>query len=385
MKIWYVINSLDGGGAALPVADVVGLMREQGHDVRVMALMRRDALAAGRLDAAGIPYEFLGGPRRERIRASLRLLRRLLQDRPDLLWTSLTHATVAGQLLGGLLGIPVVSWQHNAFLKPANRRLLRWFKGLTRYWVCDSETVADFAVRELGIERTRMAVWPLFIADAAQPAAAPWAPGGPFRIGSLGRLHPNKAYDLLIEALRLVRARDPGLLARLEVTVAGEGPERARLQALAAAADLANIHFPGFTDRPRAWLAGLHGYVQCSHNEGLCIAVHEAMQAGLPVVATRVGELPRSIRPGETGLLCRPGDAAGLADALIRLAGDPAGAAVMGAAARAWVLDAYSPERFRSAGGAAFTAALVACGLQKLSSAASDGSNHHPASASFPS
>src|SRR5688500_9102132 len=100
MKIWYIINSLDAGGAALPVPDVVGLMREEGHEVRVVALMQRDGLARGALDAAGIPHEILGGARRERVAATARLWCRVRQERPDLLWTSLTHATLAGQLVG---------------------------------------------------------------------------------------------------------------------------------------------------------------------------------------------------------------------------------------------------------------------------------------------
>ena len=127
--------------------------------------------------------------------------------------------------------------------------------------------------------------------------------------------------------------------------------EQAALETLAASLGLGDaVRFVGFVAHPAEFLAGLHGYVQTSRKEGFCIAAHEAMQAGLPVIATRVGELVHSVRPGETGWLCEVGDVETLAQAMLALASDPAAAAAMGRAGRDDVMDRYAPERFRKVG-----------------------------------
>jgi len=68
--------------------------------------------------------------------------------------------------------------------------------------------------------------------------------------------------------------------------------QRAALEGAIASHGLDNVRLAGFTDRPREVLAGLHLYIQPSRSEGLCIAAHEAMQAGLPTVVSAVGESP---------------------------------------------------------------------------------------------
>ncbi len=109
------------------------------------------------------------------------------------------------------------------------------------------------------------------------------------------------------------------------------------------------LHFHGFV-APGAFLASLHGYAQTSLKEGFCIAAHEGMQAGLPIITTRVGELVRSVSPGQTGWLCDVGDVEAIAQAVLAFARNPPHAAAMGRAAREQVLERYSLERFRSVG-----------------------------------
>jgi len=357
MRISYVINSLDGGGAALPLVNVIGVMREAGHQVSVISLMERDGRARPWLDQAGIPYQVIGGSRRSFVGTSLRLHRALRAERPDLIWTSLSHATILGELLGRLNDIPVVSWLHNAYLKPANKAILRRTKSLTRHWVSDSPEVIEFGVNELGIDRRAITIWPLFIADPVAPVARASGRDEPFMVGSLGRLHPNKGYDVLIRAVALLNRRDAQNAIRLKVTIGGEGGENERLRQLADELHVPNVALAGFQKQPRAFLSGLHAYVQPSHHEGLCIAGHEAMQAGLPVIASPVGELQRSIAASAGGFLVEYGDEAALADAIDALMKKRVRAAECGAAARAWVLEHYSRDRFRRNGLAAMRAA----------------------------
>ena len=352
MRIAYVINSVEGGGAALPVPAVTGVMRDHGATVEVFALTRRDGRAIQAMTAAGLRVHVRPGGEKDHLAALAWLDRSVSSWNADLIWTTLSRATLLGQLVGLRRGGPVVSWQHAAFLKPMNRLLLRAQQQRSALWIADSHCVAQLTLERLGVPAERLAVWPLFSADPNAPVAKPWRPGEPVCVGSLGRLHPVKGYDVLIEALGRLRARGFRPEARFEVQICGEGAERERLEAAMARHGLDNVTLAGFTERPRDVLAGLHLYVQPSRSEGLCIAAHEAMQAGLPSVVSAVGEMPFSVAPGETGCVVPPGDPDALAEALSALLSRPERLAGMGAAARARVFDRFGAEAFARAGAA---------------------------------
>ncbi len=346
IRIAYIINSVEGGGAALPVPDVTGVLRRGGAEVEVFALTRRDGRAIASMEASGLRVTVRDGGERDHLAALGWLNRQIAAMQPTHLWTSLTRATLLGQLAGLRRGIPVVSWQHAAYLKPANRRLLRALQPLSRLWVGDSDAVTRLTAERLKVPARRLMQWPIFRADANAPQSNPWRRGEPLRIGTLGRLHPVKGYDVLIDALALLPHQD----VPIDVSIAGDGAERATLEARAQAEGVTSLRFAGYTADPRAYLAGLHLYVQPSRSEGLCVAAHEAMQAGLPVIASAVGQLPYSIAQGETGMTVPPADAPALAEALSALLAAPDRLAAMGAEARAQTLDRFGAERFEAAG-----------------------------------
>ncbi|MBB2206359.1 glycosyltransferase family 4 protein [Gluconacetobacter takamatsuzukensis] len=348
MRIAYIINSLEGGGAAFPVPDITGVLRRAGHEVAVFALLRRDGRALPALQAAGLPVEICPGGRRDHLAALRWLNQQIGHWRPDLLWTSLTRATVLGQMVGLRHRIPVVSWQHSAGLSPANTRLLRNLRRLSRIWVADSTCVLDFMRHRLHIPADRAALWPIFRADPACPVAHPWQAGEIVRIGSLGRLHPVKGYDILCQALALLKTDRS--LPPFRVTIAGEGDARPQIEGLIRDHGLTTLHLAGFTNAVPDFLSTQHGYVQPSRHEGLCIGVHQAMQAGLAPVASSVGEIPYTVQDGLSGLLVPPADPVALADALARMLRQPQALATMGQAARTRVQTLFAPERFDEAG-----------------------------------
>lgn len=339
VRILYVINSVEGGGAALPVPAIVEVLRGAGAEVALLALTRRDGRALPAMAAIGLDVHVRPGGEKDHFAALRWLDRAVARWRPTHIWTSLSRATLLGQIIGQWRRVPVVSWQHAAFLKPANLRLLRLRQARSTLWVADSTAVGCFATDRLGVAKERLMLWPIFRADPDAPQARPWQPGEALRIGSLGRLHRVKGYDILAEALALLAAR--GIDAR--VTIGGEGSERAALTR-------PGLDLAGYVERPRDFLAGLHLYLQPSRSEGLCVAAHEAMQAGLPVIASAVGELAYSVVPGDTGWLVPPGDAAALAHALEAAIAAPDRLATMGVAARARMLDRFGPARFEEAG-----------------------------------
>ena len=354
MRIAYVINSVEGGGAALPVPAVARVLEQQGANVEILALTRRDGRALEAMQVAGFDVKVRDGGERDHLAALSWLDRQVRASRTDLIWTSLTRATLLGQQVGRRRLLPVVSWQHNAYLKPANEVLLRATQGLSALWVCDSASVATLTAGRLGVKPDRLAVWPLFAADENAPCARPWSPGESLRLGSLGRLHAAKGYDVLVAALAILRANGFRPPVAFEVSLAGEGAARAQLEAAITAAALANLHLTGFEAQPRDFLSRLHLYLQPSRREGLCIAAHEAMQAGLPTLVSAVGEMPFSVLDGETGLVVPPADPPALAQALRRLLSDPESLAPMGAAARTRVLERFGAAGFARAGADVF-------------------------------
>lgn len=350
VRLAYVINSVEGGGAAAPVPAITRVMRDFGAEVRLLALTRRDGRALPAMTHAGLDCRVRPGGEADHWNALCWLDREVRAFGATHLWTSLTRATLLGQLVGSRRDIPVASWQHAAFLKPANRRLLRLMRGRSRLWIGDSESVSALTAARLAVPSDRLVTWPIFAASPDAPRAAPWRPGETLRLGSLGRLHPVKGYDVLIAALARLDAEAFRAPVSFEITIAGDGAERAALTAAAAAAGVRTLRFAGFVDEPRRFLAGLHLYLQPSRSEGFCIALHEALQAGLPAIASAVGEIPLTLSRPDYGRCVPPGDSAALAAALAELLADPARLADMGHAARAHVLGRFSMLAFETRG-----------------------------------
>jgi len=354
MRIAYVINSVEGGGAASPVPAVTRVLRDHGAEVRVFALTRRDGRALPAMVAAGLDPLVRPGGLHDHVAALRWLARETEAWGATHLWTSLTRATLLGLLLGPRRGLPTFCWQHAAYLKTGNRLLLRAMQSRAQLWVADSDCVAALTAQRLGVEPARLLTWPIFAADASAPTAAPWQPGEPLQLGSLGRLHSVKGYDVLVAALALLRQRGFRAPVPYRITIAGEGAQRAALQAQARAAQIDVLDLPGFAEQPQRFLAGLHLYLQPSRSEGFCIAAHEAMVAGLPVLASAVGEIPHTVIDGITGRVVPPANPEALADALQGLLSQPERLHQMGVAARGRVLARCSPQHFAEAGAELF-------------------------------
>lgn len=350
MRIAYVINSVEGGGAAQPVPAITQVMRDYGAEVRVFALTPQDRRGLPAMVAAGLNPLVRESGKGDHIAAGRWLRQQLVDWGATHIWTSLSRATILGLFLGPKLGLPVISWQHAAFLKPWNRRLMRMLSRRALLWVGDSHSVTELTAQRLHVGGDQLTCWPIFAADPNMPQARPWQAGEVLRIGSLGRLHMVKGYDVLIDALAQLKAASFAPPVSFEVMIAGDGLEHRQLQAQADQAGLTNIHFIGYVDKPRDFLSSLHVYVQPSRSEGFCIGAHEAMTAGLPVIASAVGELPWSIEQGRTGALVPPNDPAMLAQALRDMLSDPNQLTMMGQSARAMMLERYSQEKFAATG-----------------------------------
>jgi glycosyltransferase involved in cell wall biosynthesis len=334
MRIHYVVTSLESGGAEFIIPDIAKVIRDLGHEFHVFACEPRDRMAEPRLIEAGVPYTLMSDRPASKLASMYRYARAVRASPPDLIWTSLSRATRVGQLVGSMFGIPVVSWKHSADAKGYIRRSQQ----RSHLWIADSQDVAHYLKESMGVEPGRIATWPLFNPTFAETLPPRWDGSGPLRIGSSGRLHPQKNYDLLIRAIDRLRKEDPETYACIEVSIAGDGPLRDELQSLIRSLGLQHkVTLMGWMSDVPAYLRGLHLYVQPSSYEGMCIAAHEAMAAGLPIVATPVGEMRRSVQPGVTGVLIEGNIVGDVAAAIREFAAHPERLAAFGDKARAYV------------------------------------------------
>ena len=137
---------------------------------------------------------------------------------------------------------------------------------------------------------------------------------------TVANLRPEKGYDVLLEAVRTLA--DRGLPIRFAAV--GRGPLSSALHARHAELALGDrFHFLGQRDDVLELLAGADAFVLASRHEGLPVVLMEATSVGLPIVATAVGGVPQVLDDEVDALLVPPGDPAGLAGAIERLASDP--------------------------------------------------------------
>ena len=138
-------------------------------------------------------------------------------------------------------------------------------------------------------------------------------------IGVVARLDLQKGFQSLLDAVGQLGERFPSL----KVVVVGEGPDRGVIEQMIEQKGLRDkIMLAGGRSDMGNVYASMDIFVLPSLNEGLPMTVLEAMAASKPVIATRVGAIPRLIEEGKNGLLVNPGDAAALRDAIARLLGD---------------------------------------------------------------
>jgi len=167
-------------------------------------------------------------------------------------------------------------------------------------------------------------------------------PADAFVVGWVGRMTGVKDTGAVLEIVRAARAR--GIDAVL--CMVGDGPDRERLEQRAHDLGIArSTYFVGYQEEVAGYYRLFDAFLLPSVNEGTPVVAIEALAAGRPVVATRVGGVPDVVRDGEDGFLVELGDLDAIAERLARLAADPELRRRMGAAGRERVLPRYSVER----------------------------------------
>ncbi len=170
-----------------------------------------------------------------------------------------------------------------------------------------------------------------------------------FVVGTVGRLSPVKHQRLLVDAfartVTMLATLAPASAGRLRLVIAGDGPDRAALEAQVRDAGIADrTWMPGSRDDVPALMADLDLFVLPSLAEGISNTILEAMACGLPVVATRVGGNADLVDDGATGTLVPSDDAVAMATALRGYATSPTRVESHGRAARERAVQRFSIE-----------------------------------------
>lgn len=161
-------------------------------------------------------------------------------------------------------------------------------------------------------------------------------------IGTVARLSPEKGVTYLLDAFATLRRKLGG---RVVLCIAGDGPERSRLEAQIVRLGLSGaVEMFGWVEHAALpeFLRGLDIFAVPSTWEGFGVAAAEASACALPIVSTDVHGLPDVVRHNVTGLLVPPKDANAMAAALESLVGDPERRRKLGAAGRAYVAEHYA-------------------------------------------
>jgi glycosyltransferase involved in cell wall biosynthesis len=337
IRVLHVVEALGLGGLEQVVASLV---RHASPGIRTEVL----ALASGgplqsEIEAAGARVRRLA--LRDYYPGSVwRVARAVRAAQPDILHTHGHFAGTAGRLAARLTGVRgLVHHLHTSdtTLRPRHRRLERLLGFGTRRILCCSAAVARHAQRDLGLPEDRTVVIRNGI-DPAPPvdreqarARLTAAPSDPI-VGCVGGLVPHKGQAVLLRAVASLGASADGP----SLVLVGEGPERPALEALARQLGIApRVHCLGLRQDARALLPAFTLLAAPSlGREGLGLSVLEGMDAGLPIVASRIGGLPEVVEDGVTGQLVPEGDEAALAAAIASLLGDPARALAWGEAGR---------------------------------------------------
>ncbi|MFV1966084.1 MAG: glycosyltransferase family 4 protein [Pirellulaceae bacterium] len=352
-KIALVIHSLAGGGAERVVSLLANHWVERGIDVSVITLDTTDNDAFPlHSDVRRVGLELMSNSR-SLGRAvfsnyrRIRKLRRVLRAFAAPITISFTDKMNVVTL--------IACWRMGAGVTICERTDPR-HQPMGRFWSRLRRLLYPRS-RSLVVQTGPVRTWaralvpnrPIYVIPNAAPCSRGEEEGNTtasrdtYRTLALGRLSPEKGFDLLLSAFARIADRHPNW----NLIICGEGAERAALESLCQQLDLQDrVELPGWVCDPDRALRDADLFVLPSRYEGFPNALLEAMAAGLACISFDCDSGPGEIiRDGEDGLLVPPEDVTGLAQAMDRLVADDALRRQLGSAARQ-VTQRFSMDRF---------------------------------------
>lgn len=289
-----------------------------------------------------------------------RLLEMLRKERPDILQCNLIRASLYGKLAARIVGnLPVIQVTHNVERymtgTDATSRITRLFERRTRDWtaaqISVSNAVAHAQAQVLGrsdeaVQVIENGISPTStVVSRRQVLELLHLPADSLVVGSVGRLHSQKNFPLLLRAFSLAAAH----VRNLRLIIIGDGDERDNLYALARELGISDlVSWTGMRGDVEQLLGAIDIFAMTSDYEGLPVALLEAMRSGVPCVVTRAGGMPDAVIDGVTGRVVECRDLEGTSKALVALGASRALRIEMGLASRMRFQTRYSARRMAS-------------------------------------
>lgn len=264
---------------------------------------------------------------------SLARLFRLLRKDVKAVVTFTPHSNLLGLPVAWLTGVPVRVGTYHGYIERSSR-LMAWLHGrLTNSGICSMMVAVSAQVRDYALRHEKANSRKLIVIQNGIEPLGPESgdreavrktlgvPADGVLLLTVGRLTTQKGHAVMLDAIAQIAPRYP----QARFAFAGDGPQRSHLEAQAVRLGFADrVLFLGVRGDVASLLHAADIFVQPSLSEGLSLAFLEALFAGLPVVATRVGGIPDVVEDGKSALLVAAGDTEGLAATLGRVLNDAA-------------------------------------------------------------
>ena len=347
-RVALLAGTLERGGAEKQLVYTAESLRDAGVAVKVFSL-RKYGYHVDVLRSAGIDVEFTGRGPSPIIRLAL-VARSIRRFRPHVIqcghFFTNVYASVAARLSGAVEFGAARSDIDREFA--GNKTRARACLTCPRHLIVNSHPAQQRAI-QLGARPGYVSVLSnvidiqAFDREAARQPHPPLDGEGRCVAIAVGSLLPEKGLDTFIRAVALAQRNTPNLTAY----IVGDGPERSRLERLAAEASVLGTHLKllGGRDDVPALMAASNLLVLTSEHEGFPNVILEAMTARLPVVTTPAGEAPLVVEDHVSGFVVDQDDVGQLAQRMVLLASSPELRAKMGSEGRRKVEADFSHER----------------------------------------
>ena len=328
LRVMFLLTSMPIGGAETLLVNLVRRMDRERVEPLVGCLKQKGVL--GEVLENEIPvFENLIRHKYDFAVAG-RLKKLFLEQRIDALVT----IGAGDKMFWGRLGARrakvsvILSALHSTGWPDGVGRLNRLLTGITDGFIAVAKQHAEYQINEEKFPESKVFLIPngidtdRFVFDSAlraqwrtQVGISPEAPV----VGIVAALRSEKNHDLFLESARRVSETMP----EARFVIAGDGPERPRLEKLANELGIeSSVHFLGSTQDIQGVLSMVDLFALSSHNEASPVSIMEALSCERPVVATDVGSIDESVLEGKTGFLVPAGDAEQMSDRWLRLLGD---------------------------------------------------------------
>jgi len=351
-QIAYIINNLTVGGAEKLLLSTVKRLNKEKYDITVCPMFKENALLND-FQRTGVKVRCLNMYNKRDIRGLFKLYQFFKSHKIDIVHTHLLEADTFGRFAAIWAKVPIIittthsvdSWKLN------NRRFRTKFR-LFLNRIADKHsnaiiTVSDY-IKNYLIEHEKTDPKKIHVIKNGIEIQKNKKPSidkhkqETIVLGCVGRLFEEKGFGYLLRAFKKAQNQHPNL----KLLIAGDGPLRAELEKLAYELGVSSdTEFMGVLDDIPTFLNKLDIFVLSSIQEGIPLGLLEAMAAGKPIVATKVGGIPEVVDNGSDGILVAAANVAELNEAIVSLIQDERKRKEMGRNARRKVVDFFNLDK----------------------------------------